>query len=302
MHDRSSRKQEVVMILVVGATGDVGGVITRRLLEDGHAVRILVRQGSDHAALAEAGAEPVLGDLKDPPSLDAACAGIETVVTTANSAKRGGEDTVETVDLHGNRALVEAATQAGAKRFVFISALGADPESPVPFLQAKALTEQSIQASGMSYAILRPDPFMDIWVPVVVGIALQTGQPVRLVGQGDHRHSFVFSGDVAQLAAALADRVEPENRVIPVGGPEALSWSEIVDRVERITGGHIPVEYVAPGAEMPGMPPFVSGLLSAQETYESPIDMTDTSRQYGVTLTSLDAFASRLFAPPASTG
>lgn len=288
------------MILMVGATGDVGGLIARQLLQDGHAVRILVRPGSDHAALVEAGAEPILGDLKDPSSLRPACEGVETVVTTANSAKRGGEDTVETVDLEGNRALVQAARDSDVKRFVFVSALGADPDSPIPFLRAKALAEHALQASGMDFAILRPDPFMDIWVPVVVGIALQSGQPVRLVGKGDHRHSFVLSGDVARFAATLATRPELGSRIIPIGGPEAVTWSEIVQRVERITGGRIAVEYVEPGAEMPGMPPFVSGLLSAQETYESPVDMSQTSQEFGVALTSLDDFARRLFASPSA--
>ncbi len=285
------------MILVVGATGDVGGVIARRLLDEGNQVRALVRPGSDHAALAEAGAEPIVGDLKDPPSIEAACEGVETVVTTANSAKRGGDDTVESVDLHGNRTLVEAARQAGVKRFIFVSALGADPQSPVPFLKAKALTEQAVQASGMSYAILRPDPFMDVWVPVVVGIPMQIGQPVRLVGEGTHRHSFVYSGDVARFAVALATRADDGDRILAIGGPEPLSWRDIVKRVERITGRSIPVEYVEPGAEMPGLPPFVPGLLSAQETYESPIDMTETSHKYGVRLTPLDDFAAGVFGP-----
>lgn len=66
-------------------------------------------------------------------------------------------------------------------------------------------------------------------------------------------------------------------------------------------GRPIPVEFVSPGAEMPGLPPFVSGLLSAQETYESPIDMTGTSQDHGVTLTSVDDFASGLFTPAATS-
>src|SRR5438874_2085943 len=77
------------MILVVGATGDVGGNIARRLLERQNSVRVLVREGSNYAPLIEAGAQAAIGDLKDSSSLGPACAGIETVVTTANSAKRG---------------------------------------------------------------------------------------------------------------------------------------------------------------------------------------------------------------------
>src|SRR5207245_4735193 len=109
------------MILVVGATGELGSAIVRRLLGRGERVRALVRKSSDASRVQElrgAGAETVEGDLKDPASLQRACAGIETVVTTANSARRGPPDTVETVDDKGNAALVEAAKKAGVRRFV----------------------------------------------------------------------------------------------------------------------------------------------------------------------------------------
>jgi uncharacterized protein YbjT (DUF2867 family) len=109
------------MILVVGATGILGGMITQRLLEQDRDVRILVRHDSPSEELAKqgwatsarslitSGARPVYGDLKDRGSLDRACEGIKTVVTTANSVMRGGEDTIQTVDLEGNRNLVDAA-------------------------------------------------------------------------------------------------------------------------------------------------------------------------------------------------
>jgi uncharacterized protein YbjT (DUF2867 family) len=67
----------------------------------------------------EAGVEAVDDDLKDPSSLRAACEGVRTVVTTANAAQRGGEDTFETVDRLGNAALIDAAAEAGGERFVF---------------------------------------------------------------------------------------------------------------------------------------------------------------------------------------
>ncbi|MGI8694400.1 MAG: NmrA family NAD(P)-binding protein [Geodermatophilaceae bacterium] len=91
------------MILVVGATGLLGAKITRRLLQQSKPVRILTRAGSPAAELSAAGAQAVTGDLKDRPSLDAAVAGVDAVVTTANSVLRGGADTVESVDRDGNR-------------------------------------------------------------------------------------------------------------------------------------------------------------------------------------------------------
>ena len=156
------------MILVAGATGIVGGMITRRLLEQGKDVRILVRHNSPSEQLAkegratsaeellEAGAEPVYGDLRDRASLDGALEGIETVITTANSVGRGGEDNPQSVDLEGNRNLIEAAREAGAEHFVFVSSLGADPDHPVPFMRGKGRSEASLREGGMDYTILAP--------------------------------------------------------------------------------------------------------------------------------------------------
>src|SRR5680860_314989 len=97
------------MILIVGASGQLGGLIAHRLLDNAKAVRILVRSGSSYDALVTAGAEVVAGDLKDATSLRLACRRIDAVITTANATARGGEDTIESVDLVGNRNLVDAA-------------------------------------------------------------------------------------------------------------------------------------------------------------------------------------------------
>ena len=137
------------MILVVGATGDVGGMIARGLLEQGKEVRALVRRDSPSSQLVqqglatsaeellESGAHPVHGDLRYRDSLDAALEDVETVISTANSAMRGGADNPQSVDLDGNRNLIEAARGAGVEHFVFVSLLGADPDHPDPFMRAK---------------------------------------------------------------------------------------------------------------------------------------------------------------------
>jgi uncharacterized protein YbjT (DUF2867 family) len=156
------------MILIVGATGSLGGAIAHTLLARGEAVRILVREEATAAPLIAAGAQPVRGDMKDRGSLDRACAGVDTVITTANSALRGGGDNAQTVDLDGNRDLIDAAKQAGVGHFIFISANGADPGSPVPFMAAKGKTERHLEASGLRYTILAPEAFMEVWMGMVV--------------------------------------------------------------------------------------------------------------------------------------
>jgi NADH dehydrogenase len=278
------------MILVVGATGQLGGTIARQLLELGQPVRILVREGSPYEDLVSAGAEPALGDLKDEASLRAACAGVDAVVATATSATRGGGDTVESVDLAGNRNLVEAAAAAGVRRFVFTSVLGADPDSPVPFIRAKGETEARLRESGMAWTILRPDAFMDTWFPNVVGHPARAGQPVTLVGEGKRRHSYVAMGDVAAYAVAALEHEFAAGQILPLGGPRPLTWQDVVEAYERELGRRLEVRTVAPGQPVPGLPDFVAGLLAVLDTYDSPLEMDELAKSYGVTPTSVNEF------------
>jgi uncharacterized protein YbjT (DUF2867 family) len=283
------------MILVVGSTGLLGGMIARSLLEQGLSVRVLVRPGSSYEGLVELGAEPALGDLKEPSSLTAACRGVDTVITTANSALRGGGDTAETVDRRGNRNLIDAARAAGVRHFVFISALGVSEESPVDFMRAKAETERYLRDSGMEYTILQPNVFMDIWIPLLIGTAVEAGQPVTLVGEGRRRHSMIAAADVAAFTVACVSNPTAINRTIPLGGPEPVSWRDIVGACERALGHQLQVRCVAPGEPIPGLPEMVGQLAATLETYDSPLDMTGTAAAFDVRPTSLEECATKVF-------
>ncbi len=289
------------MILVVGATGDLGGMIARTLLDRGHRVRILVRSGSPHEGLLSAGAEQVPGDLKDRGSLAAACSGVDAVVTTANSMGRGGADTIESVDRAGNRDLVDAAAAAGVERFVFVSAFGAGPDHPLPFLQAKGETEQRIRDSGMAWTVLQPNGFMDKLVGPVVGGPVVSGRPVVLVGEGRRRHSLIAMRDVAAYAVAALGHPEAAGRTLLLGGPEALSWRDVVAAFERQVGREVPVQTVPMGEQVPGLPGVISQLLAAFETYDSPIDMSEPADTFGVAPTSVEDFARDFLAASRTT-
>jgi uncharacterized protein YbjT (DUF2867 family) len=278
------------MILVAGATGELGSLIVRKLLDKGVAVRVLVRSASNYEDLVEGGAEPAFGDLKDSSTLDAACLDVDAVVTTATAAARGGDDTIESVDLMGNRNLVRAADRAGVARFVLVSALGAALDSQMPLLKAKATTEEELRNSSMSWTILQPDVFIDRLVPLVVGVSILEDRPVTLVGEGRRRHSFVAMRDVAAYAVAAVTRHDSEARTLAVGGPEPVSWRDIVHAFSDELGKEVPVYTVDLGEPIPALPEFATSLLAALETYDSPLDMTELTRMYGITPTNLAAF------------
>ena len=279
------------MILVVGATGQLGGQIARALLARGESVRALVRNPAECAWLTAAGAALAVGDLKDPASLSAACSGVSAVITTANSMARGGEDTVDSVDRAGNMNLIDAATALGVERFIFISALGAATNSPMPLLSAKGAAEERLRTSGIPATILQPDFYLELLPAAVVGFPAVTGQPVTLVGEGRRLHSPVSMSDVAEYAVAALDHADSAGQTLPIGGQKPVSWRDVIAAFERELGREIAVTFIPIGAEVPGLPPLLADLLTALETYDTPLDMSDLSDRFGVQPTSLDDFA-----------
>jgi uncharacterized protein YbjT (DUF2867 family) len=283
-----------VTILVVGSTGLLGGQIARRLIGRGAAVRVLVRSGS--SGIAEAAA--VTGDLKDRASLDAACRGVTTVITTANSAQRGGDDNVSSVDLQGNLSLIDAAAGAGVRHFIFISAAAVDEASPVPLFAAKARAERHLRDSGMSWTVIAPHVYMDVWFPIIIGSALAAGKPVALVGGGQRRHSFIAVDDVAAFAVAAVDHPAAINQRLVLGGPAGLSWTEVVGRTAAILGAPVATITIPPGAPIPTLPPpadqAIGNIAAGLELQDVVFDTSDTARTFGVTLTPADAVLTRM--------
>lgn len=280
------------MILIVGATGQLGGLITRKLLAKSQSVRILAREASAWQLLADAGAQVVFGDLKERASLDAACEGVDVVITTANSALRGGEDNVQTVDTNGNRNLIDAAREANVKQFIFTSAFGVSPDSPVPLFQAKAHSEAYLRSSGLPYTILAPDVFMDVWIPMIFAGPVMSGQPGTIIGEGHRKHSFIAVGDVAAFAIAAVGHPEAMNRHLPLGGPEAVSWHDVAVAFERALRREVTVASLTPGQPLPGLPDIVGHLMAGLEMYDSVIEMGETAKAFGVKQTGLEDFVS----------
>jgi uncharacterized protein YbjT (DUF2867 family) len=283
------------MNLVVGSSGMLGGMIARKLLARGEPVRVLVRQPSTLD-----GVEIAMGDLKDAASLDAACRGATTVITTANSAQRGGADDVGAVDLDGNRALIDAANRAGVRQFVFVSVAFVDVDSPVPLFAAKARTEQHLRESGLTWTIVAPHIFLDVWFGLLVGSALAAGMPVSLVRGGRARHSFIAADDVAEFAVRAVNHPAALDRRIVLGGPEALSWTDIVEKTAAILGRPVPVQGIEPGQPIPSLPPphdaAIGRMAAGLEQQDVIIDASGDARIFGVTLTPADTVLRRLLA------
>ena len=233
------------MTLVVGATGLLGGEICRLLAAEGKPVRALVRSTSDQTKVAQLESlniEVMRGDLKDRSSLDAACEGTSAVISTASSTlSRQAGDSIHSVDLEGQLNLINAAQATNVSQFVLISFPQAEVEFPLQ--AAKRRVEEHLKASGLTYTILQPTFFMEIWLSPALGFDVANAQ-VQIYGSGENRMSWISYKDVAKFAVMSLDNAEARNAEIKLGGPEALSPLEVVRLFEELKGQKFEVQYV----------------------------------------------------------
>lgn len=221
-------------ILVVGATGQLGGVVARKLAARGLAVRALVRNLSKGKDLESLGVSVVRGDLLEPASLADACCGVSQIFSTANSFTGTGKSSPTRVDVLGYRNLVAAARAASVSRLVHISAAGLTADNPVDYFRVKVQVDGVIRESGLPFVLLKPTAFMEVWVGMIVD-GVERGI-VRIFGDGTSRANLIAVDDVAEFAVRVLAEPGIVNESIDVGGPSTASQLEIAVLVERALG------------------------------------------------------------------
>lgn len=233
------------MILVAGGTGRLGRTLVGRLTRGGHPVRVLTRDPARAAGFDGSLVEIVIGDVRDPRAVDAAVRGTRVVVSAVHGLTGRGSDSPTTIDVDGNRLLVEAARRHAVERFVLVSVQGAGPRHPLGLARAKHVAEQAVRASGIPATIVRPTAFAELWLHLV-GDPLVAGGAARVFGSGRNPVNLVCVDDVAALVeAAIADpaAVEP---AVEIGGPDDLGLAELAAVVAAVSGwplrtSHVPL-------------------------------------------------------------
>ena len=261
------------MILVAGATGVLGSEIVRRLLARGENVRAMVRATSNPGSvdnLRKAGAEIVVGDLKDPASLAPACAGVDGVitgVTAITTAKEG--DSFDATDGEGNKALISAARKAGVRKFVLVS-FDTEISPDCPLSRAKRSAEEHLKKSGLDYTILHPSLFFESWMGPMLFADPNAGT-AKIYGKGEKKIRYIAVADVAELAVQSLTKPTASRATIPFGGPEEISQRDAVQMVEEAFGKKFAVTQVPEEA------------LEAQwKTAQNPFEKTFAALMLGV--------------------
>jgi uncharacterized protein YbjT (DUF2867 family) len=212
------------MILVTGATGNVGLELIKKLFDRSLPVRAFVRDRSRARAIALPGIELVEGDFARPETVARALDGVDQLFLLMPSSAE-----VE----QRQRIFVDAARKARVKLIVKLSQFGADAAAHGRFRRYHAGVEHHIRKSHIPYTFLRPNLFMQSLLNFRSSIA---SQGLFYAPAGNARVSIIDVRDIASVAAAALVRSEHENQTYELTGPEALTHAEMAGEFSEAFG------------------------------------------------------------------
>lgn len=222
------------MILIAGGSGLLGTQVTQLLRAHGHAVRVLTRDPQRTRHLESSRCEIVTGSVQDPDAVAQAVGGARIVISAIHGFAGRGVSNPTTVDLHGNRALIQAASAQGVERFILLSVHGATLDHPIELFRMKRRAEEELQASGIPWTIIRPTAYMETWAKLI-GEPLVTTGKTRIFGRGENPINFVSASDVAQYVTLATEDSEMTGQCLEVGGPQNLTMRQVAETIQRVT-------------------------------------------------------------------
>lgn len=227
------------MIYVTGGTGFVGTSVSRAIRNKGLMVTAVSRTRKPRPVIATGGGiEFRTASILDPDSLDKALKGAEAVVHLVGIIFESKGASFQQIHVEGTRNVVEAAKRAGAKRFVHMSALGADPNGRSAYQRTKGEAEQIVKLSGLDWTIFRPsivfgegDDFVNRFA------AMSRYLPfMPVIGSGKSKLQPIWVEDVAAAFAHAIGDERTYGKSYDLGGPNAMSMLQILDVIMRATG------------------------------------------------------------------
>ena len=207
-------------ILVIGATGTVGAPVARQLREDGHHVRLLVRDPARAAAQFGSGFEYIQGNVEERETVKQALSGCSGVHISLQAGSNPAD--IERVEHLGTLRVIELAVQQQLAHLTYVSGMfvGAEVGSAVLDDHAKRSVEQALQQSGIPSTIFKPTYFMD-----TLPKQLQ-GKRAMILGKQPHPLHLVAASDFGRMVSRAFQVPEAANKIFYIQGPEALTMGE----------------------------------------------------------------------------
>jgi NADH dehydrogenase len=209
--------------------------------------------------------------------LEAAFKGVDAVVSAMTGFGPAAPGP-RAVDYEGNLNLIRAAELAGVRRFVLVSMRGAASGHPMELARMKYRAEEALRTSRLDWVIVRPNAFMELWAEIAGGPIIKEGK-ATVFGRGDNPINFNSAKDVARFIEVALFDTNLSRTILDVGGPENLTFNQLVGQIERAAGRkavvrHVPLPMMRLlSVVMRPFKPDIAGMIGAGVAFDT-VDMT----------------------------
>lgn len=218
-------------ILLLGGTGKLGRKIAEELKAGGYAFTAVVRNTQKASTLAALATDTIVADVTNPAALKGICKGYTVVISALGKSVSPAErskPSFEAVDYRANTAILEEALRSGVRKFVYVSAFGAEQHPDLTYFRVHHRFAEKLKASGIDYSIIKPPALFSAFLDM---IPMARKGVLMTMGTGDKRTNPIYEGDLARICveAIRQSRVE-----IEAGGQEVLTRHQINETIQRV--------------------------------------------------------------------
>lgn len=254
------RMQSRHRVFVTGAAGFVGRAVVQALRADGHAVRCLVRRGSEHDLRGFEAIERVEGDVRSRHTLEDDIAGCDTVIHLVGIIREAPARgvTFDRVHVDGTMNVLDVARAAGVRRMIHMSALGTRSGARSRYHETKWAAEEAVRSSPLPWTIFRPSIIYgrgDGFISMLGGM-IRRLPVIPVIGDGQQRLQPIPVEQVAEAFARAVTQPDTAKQTFELGGPNIVTMLTLIDMVaaaigkRRLVKVHVPLGVVRTAARL----------------------------------------------------
>ncbi len=261
--NNSENKRSFKKILVIGASGFIGGHVAQALLADGYAVRCLARNPSKVAHLAKAGCEIVQADMSNLASMNHALESIEAVYVSIHTLVSQPESTADQgfmdIELQGLQNIVAACRTNGVQRLIYVTSLGIEPDSSSVWIRERWKIEQFLLNSGLNVTVIRPGFVVGAGGRGFDTMLSQAKKSVAInfFGGGQYKMRNIALEDLIYYLVGVLNDPRAYRQCYDVGNDEIMSNNQRIDVTAGILGRGHPIKLDAPVGLLRAFAPLI---------------------------------------------
>jgi uncharacterized protein YbjT (DUF2867 family) len=218
-------------VILFGSTGNLGKKIAAELKQQDYEVTAVVRNEAKALEMKGLAHRVIIADVTKPKALRNSCMGFEIVVSALGKSVSPNDKSKQSfydVDLNANSAILNEAVKSRVKKFVYVSALGAENYPRLDYFSVHHQFSERLIQSGIDYSIIKPPALFSAFVDLI-----DMAKKGRLVtfGKGEKLTNPIYEGDLAKVCVAA---IHQHNAILEAGGVEVLSRRQINEMIQSI--------------------------------------------------------------------